>query len=140
MRHAETMCARCLIVDDNRDFLRVASDLLEHAGITVVGVASTAAQAGQACSELHPDVVLVDIDLGQESGLELARHLVGGTRPDQPRVILISAYSVEDFIDMIADMPGVSFLAKGALSGPAVLGILAGGGGSPGYRHQRDSR
>jgi two-component system, NarL family, nitrate/nitrite response regulator NarL len=134
------MCARCLIVDDNRDFLRVATDLLEHGGITVVAVASTGAQAGRACGELHPDLVLIDIDLGEESGLELARHLAGGPGPGQPCVILISAYSAEDFEDMIADTPGVSFLAKGALSGPAVLGILADAGRSPRYRDHRDSR
>jgi CheY-like chemotaxis protein len=134
------MSARCLIVDDNRDFLRVASDLLERAAITVVGVASTAAQAGQACSELHPDVVLVDIDLGDESGFDVARHLVGQAGPDQPCVILISAYSAEDFQDMLADTPGVSFLAKGALSGSAVLGIMAGPGGSSGYGGHLDSR
>jgi CheY-like chemotaxis protein len=134
------MPARCLIVDDNRDFLRVASDLLEHAGITVAGIASTSAQASRVCRELHPDVVLVDIDLGDESGLDLARHLVGGAGPDQPRVILTSAYAADDFADMIADLPDVSFLAKAALSGPAVLGILARGGGSPGHRRHRDSR
>jgi CheY-like chemotaxis protein len=122
------MCARCLIVDDNRDFLRVASDLLEHGGITVVGVASTSAQAGRACNELRPDVVLIDIDLGDESGFEVARRLSREARPDRPCVILVSAYSAEDFGDMIADTPGVSFLAKGALSGSAILGILAGAG------------
>jgi len=132
MRHSEAMCARCLIVDDNRDFLRVASNLLEHAGITVAGVASTSAQASRACRELHPDVVLIDIDLGDESGLDLARHLVGETGPDQPRVILTSAYSADDFADMIADLPGVSFLAKAALSGSAVLGALARRGAWPG--------
>jgi CheY-like chemotaxis protein len=122
------MCARCLIVDDNCDFLRVASDLLEHAGITVVGVASTSAQAGEACSELRPDVVLVDIDLGDESGFEVARRLSSEAGPGQPCVILLSAYSAEDFGDMIADTPGVTFLAKGALSGSAILDIMAGAG------------
>jgi CheY-like chemotaxis protein len=134
------MSARCLIVDDNRDFLRAASDLLEHAGITVAGIASTSAQASRACRELEPDVVLIDIDLGDESGLDLARDLVGGAGSDQPRVILTSAYAAEDFTDMIADLPGVAFLAKAALSGSAVLGILACRGGSAGGRYHRDSR
>jgi CheY-like chemotaxis protein len=134
------MSARCLIVDDNRDFLRVASELLEHAGIAVAGLASTSAQASRACRELHPDVVLIDIDLGDESGLDLARHLVGRPGPDQPRVILTSAYSADDFTDMIADLPDVSFLPKAALSGPAVLGILARSSDSAWNRHYRDSR
>jgi hypothetical protein len=50
------MPVRCLIVDDNYDFLRVASDLPERDGISVVGVASTSAQAYHSCSELEPDV------------------------------------------------------------------------------------
>jgi CheY-like chemotaxis protein len=134
------MSARCLIVDDNRHFLRVATDLLEQGGINVVGVATTAAQAGQACGELQPDVVLVDIDLGGESGFELACDLTGGAGSDQLSVILISAYSAEDFQDMIADTPGVAFLPKGALSAPAVLAILDDAGGSARHRHHRDSR
>ena len=115
---------RCLIVDDNRDFLRAASDLLERTEITVVGVASTGAQAGQACRELQPDVVLVDIGLGKESGLDVARQLGGQAGPDQPCVILMSEHSAEDFADVIADTPAVSFLPKGALSGSAVLSVL----------------
>jgi DNA-binding NarL/FixJ family response regulator len=73
--------------------------------------------------------VLIDIDLGDESGFEVARQLVGRVGPDQPRVILISAHSAEDYVEMIADSPADSFLPKGALSGSAVLSIMAAGGG-----------
>jgi CheY-like chemotaxis protein len=119
------MPVRCLIVDDNRDFLRAASDLLERDGITVVGVASTGALARHACRELRPDVVLLDIQLGEETGFDVARQLAGKTGPDNPRVILISAHSVEDFSDLTADTERFSFLSKSALSATAVLGILA---------------
>ena len=47
---------RCLIVDDNPRFLRAARSLLEHQGITVVGVASNSAEALQRAEELQPDV------------------------------------------------------------------------------------
>jgi CheY-like chemotaxis protein len=124
------MSARCLIVDDCREFVRVASKLLEHAGITMVGAASTAEQARQACSELHPDVVLVDVNLGDESGFEVARDLVGDGGSGKPCVILVSAHYSEDYAEMIPNAPRVSFLPKEALSGPAVLGILAGAGRS----------
>jgi CheY-like chemotaxis protein len=134
------MSVRCLIVDDNRDFLRAAGDLLEHSGIVVVGVACTAAQAVQVCVALRPDVALVDIDLGDESGFEVGRELACQVGESQPRVILISAHSGNDVMDMVADTPGVSFLSKGALSGSAVLGILADAHGSPRNRHYRDSR
>ena len=119
------MSVRCLIVDDNRDFLRAASSLLERDEVTVVGVASTGAQAYYACRELRPDVVLLDIQLGEETGFEVARRLAGQPGPDKPRVILISTYSREDFAEMIADTPALSFLPKAALSARAVLGLLA---------------
>ncbi len=119
------MPVRCLIVDDNRDFLRAASNLLERDGITVVGVASTGALARYACRELRPDVVLLDVQLGEETGFEVARRLAGQSGPDKPRVILISAYSGEDLAELIADTPAHSFLPKAALSATAVLGILA---------------
>lgn len=119
------MPVRCLIVDDNRDFLRAASNVLERDGITVVGVASTGALARHACRELRPDVVLLDIQLGEETGFEVARQLTGNSGPDEPRVILISAHSMDDFSEMIADTQALSFLPKSALSATAVLGILA---------------
>ncbi|HYK67085.1 MAG TPA: response regulator [Streptosporangiaceae bacterium] len=119
------MPVRCIIVDDNRDFLRAASTLLDRDEITVVGVASTGAQAHRACGELRPDLVLLDIQLGEESGFEVARQLSGRPGLGTPRVILISSYSREDFGDMIADTPAISFLPKEALSATAVLAMLA---------------
>lgn len=123
--HAEIMAVRCLIVDDNNEFLRAARDLLEHEGIRVVGVASTGAQARRSCRELKPDVALIDIDLGEEDGFDVARQVAGGGDTGEPRVILISVYSGDDFADMIADSPALSFLPKAGLSGDAILGILA---------------
>jgi len=119
------MSLRCVIVDDNHDFLRAAGDLLEHEGISVVGCASTGAEAYRACKELEPDIVLIDIDLGDETGLEVARELAGQHfGAEEPRMILISAYSEDDFADMIADSPAMSFLPKAALSGTAIRGML----------------
>jgi CheY-like chemotaxis protein len=132
---AETV--RCLIVDDNHDFLRAARELLEHQGINVAGVASTGAQAYRACRELKPDVALIDIDLGEESGFEVARQLAAQADAGQPRVVLISAHAADDLEDLIADSPAVSFLPKESLSGTAIRGIVA---GSAGKGPQRESR
>ena len=123
------MAVRCLIVDDNHEFLRAARDLLEREGISVVGVASTGAQARRSCRELRPDVALIDIDLGEEDGFDVARQLAGREGSDLPRVILISVYSGDDFADMIADSPALSFLPKAGLSGDAIRGILTGANG-----------
>jgi len=123
------MAVSCLIVDDSQEFLRAARDLLEHEGISVVGVASTGAQARRSCRVLRPDVALVDIDLGEENGFDVARELAGDGGAEPPRVILISAYSGDDFADMIADSPALSFLPKAGLSGAAIRGILTRAGG-----------
>jgi CheY-like chemotaxis protein len=122
--HAEIMAVRCLIVDDNHEFLRAARELLLREGISVVGVASTGAEACRSCRELKPDVALVDIDLGEENGFDVARQLAGQEGAELPRVILISAHSWDDFADIMADSPAVSFLPKAGLSGAAIRSIL----------------
>jgi DNA-binding NarL/FixJ family response regulator len=117
---------RCLIVDDSPRFLDAARGLLERQGISVVGVASTSAEALACSAELRPDVTLVDIDLGGESGLELARRLHGGVGSGP--VILISTHAEQDYAELIAASPAVGFLPKTALSAEAIRGLLAGRG------------
>jgi CheY-like chemotaxis protein len=121
------MPVRCVIVDDSPDFLRAASALLEGQGVTVVSIASTGAQAYRVCRELQPDVVLLDVDLGGETGFDVAHGLAQQAGPAGPRVILTSAYPAEEFEDMIADTPALTFMPKAGLSGTAIRGII----GSP---------
>jgi DNA-binding NarL/FixJ family response regulator len=120
----KAMALRSLIVDDNHHFLAAARDLLEREGIEVVGVASTGAEAIQLAEELRPDVALVDIDLGDESGLDVARRLAGIPGEAGSRVVLISAYSEADFGDLISASPAVGFLPKSALSARTIDEVL----------------
>jgi CheY-like chemotaxis protein len=120
---------RCLIVDDNPHFLEAARVLLEREGAVVVGVASTGAEAIERIQELSPDVTLLDIDLGGESGFEVARRL---HQQAASPVILISTYAEEDYADLIAASPALGFLAKSALSASAVRDLLESGGGRHG--------
>ncbi|HVD56109.1 MAG TPA: response regulator transcription factor [Thermoleophilaceae bacterium] len=117
------MALRSLIVDDNTHFLTAARDLLEREGVEVVGVASSGAEALRLAGMLRPDVALVDIDLGDESGLDLARRLVGADG-ERSRVVLISAYSENDFADLIAASPAVGFLSKAELSAAKIEEVL----------------
>jgi CheY-like chemotaxis protein len=110
---------RCLIVDDNASFLDVAGALLEREGLRVVGVASNGAEALTRACALRPDVILLDIALGTESGLEVARRLVEAD-PDGARVILISTHAEADFADLIDATPAVGFVPKSELSASAV--------------------
>jgi DNA-binding NarL/FixJ family response regulator len=116
---------RCLIVDDSPRFLDAARGLLEIEGICVVGVASTGAQALRRVEELRPDIALVDIELGAESGFEIARQLHRLGAPGAPKVILVSTHAEQDYRDLIAASPVLGFVPKSALSARAILDLLA---------------
>jgi CheY-like chemotaxis protein len=118
------MALRCLIVDDSSHFVTAACALLEREGIAVVGVASTSAEALRRAEELRPDVALLDVDLGNESGFELARRLASETSLEPSSVILISTYAEEDLVDLIAASPAAGFLSKSHLSARAIREIL----------------
>lgn len=117
------MTLRCLIVDDSHWFLCAARHLLESQGIAVVGLASKSAEALRGAAELRPDVTLVDIDLGGESGLDLARELrlQAGHRTT---VILISTRAEQDYAELIAASPAAGFLSKTAISASAIQELL----------------
>lgn len=119
---------RCLIVDDNPRFLSAARGLLEREGIDVVGVASTGTEAIQRIQELSPDVTLLDIHLGSESGFEVARRLHQQANHATSPVILISTHDEQDYADLIAASPALGFLAKSDLSAGAVRDLLENGG------------
>jgi DNA-binding NarL/FixJ family response regulator len=113
---------RCLLVDDNTSFLEAATRLLEREGVLVVGVAHTIEEALQRMQELQPDVVLIDITLGPESGFDLARRLARtGTAAT---MILISTHSEADFADLIDETPAIGFLPKSELSAAKIQQLV----------------
>jgi DNA-binding NarL/FixJ family response regulator len=118
---------RCLVVDDSPRFLDAARGLLQCQGITVVGVAANGAEALRRAEDLRPDVILVDIDLGGESGFELARRLSREATPAAPKMIMISTHDGQDYADLVAASPAVGFLAKSALSAGAIRALLGRG-------------
>ena len=115
------MTARLMIVDDNEHFLAAARDLLELQGLHVLAVTSTAEDAAHMVGELKPDCVLVDVDLGPESGFDVARRLTGEYGV---RVVLISAYSETEFADLIAESPALGFISKTEISANRVTALL----------------
>jgi CheY-like chemotaxis protein len=117
---------RCLIVDDNESFLGVARELLEQEGLDVAGVASTTSDALRQVELLRPNVVLVDIFLGDESGIDLARRLTEDGLSEEAMVILISTHAKTDVADLIASSPAAGFVPKADLSASAIRRIVNG--------------
>lgn len=113
-----------MIVDDSVAFLAAAQRLLERQGFTVVGVASNGDDAVRKLGELRPDVVLVDIDLGGESGLEVAQRLDGRAGTASTPIVLISTHAEEDYRDLIAESPAIGFVPKAELSARAIEDLL----------------
>jgi DNA-binding NarL/FixJ family response regulator len=118
---------RVLIVDDNEPFLEAASVLLERDGLHIVGVASTSAEALRQAAQARPDVVLVDIMLGKESGLELSRRFDEAGSFAGGGVILISTLAEADVVDLLAESPAIGFLPKSELSAGAICRIVRAG-------------
>jgi two-component system nitrate/nitrite response regulator NarL len=117
------MPLRCIIVDDYQPFLKVARAELERQGMAVVGVATNGTEALRQACELTPDVALVDIALGTESGFDVAREI----SPCVGSVILISSdeyYGDDDYAELMAGSPAVGFLSKATLSADAISRLV----------------
>ena len=121
--HTERMPLRCIIIDDYESFLKVAKAKLELQGMAVVGVATSGIEALRQARELSPDVALVDISLGPESGFDVAREI----SPHVGSVIMISSsdrYAEDDYAQLIASNPAVGFLSKATLSAEAISQLV----------------
>jgi DNA-binding NarL/FixJ family response regulator len=123
--NSETVHLRCLIVDDSEEFLASARRLLDSQGLDVVASATTGAEALRLAGELTPDVALVDVELGPEDGIELARELQ--QRVPTLRAILISAHTVDDLEELLADDPGIPYVPKSSLGVAAIEAVVANG-------------
>jgi two-component system nitrate/nitrite response regulator NarL len=127
--NADPVDMRCLIVDDNVAFLDAARELLERQGVTVVGTVSTGADAVRQAGELQPDLTLIDVELGDESGFDLA-HAVAVVHP-AGRVVMISTYAEHDLGELVATSPVSGFVSKSDLSREALDALLDHCGGAP---------
>lgn len=116
---------RCLIVDDSPRFADEARSLLESEGISVVGVAESGDEAVRLTEELTPDIALLDVGLGAESGFDVARRIADGSEGRRPRLIFISTYDEDEFRDRIASSPALGFIAKAELSAERIRKLLS---------------
>jgi CheY-like chemotaxis protein len=113
---------RCLIVDDSSAFLSSACALLESQGIQVAACVLSGEEALVVAARSDLDLALIDVELGDEDGLELARALVR-QHPALP-VVLMSAHELEDVEDLVAGCGAVGFIAKTSFGRSAIEAVL----------------
>jgi len=112
-----------LIVDDHRSFRANARRLLEAEGFEVVGEAADAREAIVATQRLQPDLVLLDVQLPDLDGFEVAARLDAlGLRSV---VVLISSRAAADYGSLVADTPARAFIPKAELSGAVLAGLMS---------------
>ena len=112
-----------LIVDDHADFRRSARALLEAEGCEVVGEAVDGASALIGAARLHPRLVLLDIQLPDLDGFEVASRLADTSDP--PAVILTSTRPASSYRRRLASTPAIGFIAKADLSAAALAALGA---------------
>jgi DNA-binding NarL/FixJ family response regulator len=117
------MSLTVLIVDDHAGFRSLARALLEAEGFQIVGEAEDAVSALSAVSRLRPQVVLLDIQLPDLDGFEVAERLAQAGDP--PAVVLVSTRAVSSYGRRLARSPVRGFIPKSELSGSALSALVS---------------
>jgi len=120
----QSMARTVLIVDDHAPFRALARALLQLEGfeVVVVGEAADALSALDAVRRLRPNVVLLDIQLPDLDGFEVARRLAQAGDP--PAIVLVSSRDRSAYRRRLAESPARGFIAKSDLSGAAVAALV----------------
>ncbi|MEA2625324.1 MAG: hypothetical protein QOD06_1369 [Candidatus Binatota bacterium] len=107
---------RILLVDDSPTFAGIARRYLSsHAGIEVVGVAETAADALDRCHALRPDLVLTDVELPDGNGLDLIRTLKEAH--NAPRIVVMTVHPEDGYAEVARAARADGFVSKSDLTG-----------------------
>ncbi len=111
-----------LIVDDHASFRATARELLQSEGFDVIGEAEDGASALEAVKRLQPEVVLLDVQLPDMDGFEVAARL--GQNGHRASVVLISSRDASEFGGLVLRCGALGFITKGELSGERLAALL----------------
>lgn len=117
------MARRVLIVDDHAEFRALARAMLERGGFKVVGEAVDGAQTLKAVAQVRPEVVLLDVQLPDVNGFDVAQALCEGEHG--PVVVMISTRDAADFGGRLERSGARGFIPKSRLSGPALAELVS---------------
>jgi DNA-binding NarL/FixJ family response regulator len=112
-----------LIVDDHAEFRRLARTALEADGFDVIGEAADGESALLEAARLRPAIVLLDVQLPDLDGFEVAARLANTS--DAPEVVLTSTRTVDSYRRRLAKSDVRGFIAKSQLSGEALAALCA---------------
>jgi two-component system invasion response regulator UvrY len=131
-RHDAGAGVRVLIVDDQSTF-RVAARAVVHrlSGFTLVGEARSGEEAVDQADALKPDLVLMDINMGDLDGIEATRRIT--TAYPHMVVVLLSTYGAQDLPPAARTSGAAAYLHKDELSPEAVRRLWE-AGGDPAWR------
>jgi DNA-binding NarL/FixJ family response regulator len=114
---------RVLIVDDHPEFRALARTVLERGGFQVVGEVGDGQSAAAAVAEKRPDVVLLDVQLPDVNGFDVAEAL--STCEGGPIVVMTSSRDAADFGSRLAQSRARGFIPKSKLTGAALAELVA---------------
>lgn len=116
------MATTLLIVDDHPSFRASARELLEAEGFEVVGEAEDGASALAAIHALRPEVVLLDVQLPDMNGFEVAKRIT--SNGSSAAVVLVSSRDGSDFGPLVLESGARGFIPKGELSGARLAALI----------------
>jgi DNA-binding NarL/FixJ family response regulator len=111
-----------LLVDDSASFRRSARMLLEDEGFEVVGEAEDGAAAVAQAARLRPALVVLDVQLGDDDGFDVAETLAQSADP--PVVVMISTRAASSYAERLAASSARGFIAKADLSGERLAAVV----------------
>jgi DNA-binding NarL/FixJ family response regulator len=124
------MTIRVLLADDEQ-LVRTGFRMIlrEEPDIEVVGEAPDGLETVQAASELHPDVVLMDIRMPNLNGIEATRRII--QTPESPRVLVLTTFDLDEYVYEALAAGASGFLLKDAPEDQliTVIRVVADGGG-----------
>lgn len=112
-----------IVVADDHPIMRVGTTVMlqQDPNLIVVGEAGDGDQAIMICSELHPDLLLLDLRLPKKDGLMVTQALLNG--PGAPRILMLSAFSDTAFVRAALDAGASGYVLKSVTGADLVRAI-----------------